>query len=522
MIAIVVFLLLIYNCNTIFSQHAEGIKELEKIAERHWANENYKLSKQEYEKLIKLDPNNFFYKYRFAISNFLAGFNIDTSLKYIEPLLGKNHNFSDVPFWIGKMYMHSYRFNDAIDMFNTYIASSGISQKNIEEAQKLIENCLNALDLLNKPLNVTFENLGANINSSSNEILPFTPYNEDFLIFTSDKSFDHNSMNFDENIYISFPDGLGWKKCMPVSGLNTQDPEKVVGMSTNGDTLFVCGHYGRVYSDVNIALTKNRVNYKYIEGEKFFSKYANKFTTGATITADGQTLYFSAERNDSYGKNDIYVIKKLPNGEWSQPQNLGNTINTPEDEIYPQISPDGKTLYFASKGHKSIGDYDIFKTTYNDEKNTWNKPENLGYPINTPGADYSICFSPTKKYAYVASVRKEGFGGTDIYKIIFNNENSPVTILKGQIYLITDKDTIPWKPTLGNVEITIYDNYSNVYGIYAYNYNLFRFIAALPPAEYTIKIYSPICNLYTEKIIILDRSNFVKEIEKKFYLKIKK
>lgn len=209
----------------------------------------------------------------------------------------------------------------------------------------------------------------------------------------------------------------------------------------------------------------------------------------------------------------------MPNGQWSQPKNLGEVINTPEDEIYPQISPDGKVLYFASQGHNSMGGYDIFVSYLNEITNEWTPPQNLGYPINSPNDDYSIAFSSTRKYAYVASVRKEGLGGLDIYKIIFNDVDAPTTVIKGSLYAkLSNQDSTLWKTTMGIPEITIYDKNNNIFGKYLYNMSLQRFVAALPAGEYELSIKCSGFNDYSEKITILDRSLYVPEIDRAFSL----
>jgi len=492
-------------------------KEIEKQAEKNWSNLNYKLAAEQYEKLISLDAQNTEYEYRYAVSNFLAGFNTDKSLKYIEPLLGKDNTHIDIAYWIGRMYMSNYLFNDAIDMFNTFIASSGISTDQINDAQKNINMCVSAVQLLNKPVNISFENLGPNINSSANEFLPLIPENEEFLVFTSDKRFDEASQSFDENIYLTFTEKNTWSQSKPQSYINTFDPEKAVGLSNDGKTLFVCGHFANSYSDINIANYKNK-QFKFDQLNNVFSTFGNKLTTGASVTEDGKTMFFSAIRADSYGKSDIYVIKLLPNGQWSQPKNLGEAINTKEDEIYPMISPDGKTLYFSSQGHNSMGDYDIFVSYLNEITNEWTSPQNLGYPINSPGPDYSISFSQTKSYAYVSSIRKEGLGGLDIYKIKFNDVDAPTTLIKGNIFAKQNNDSSLWKANQGMLDITIFDKDKNVFGKYLYNYSLNRFVAGLPAGSYTIVINTPGYHEYKEQFVIMDRSLFVPEFDKSFIL----
>lgn len=176
-VIVLVYSLLTFN---LYSQELAK-KEIEKQAERNWVNQNYKIAAEQFEKLLSLDPQNSSYAYKFAISNFLAGLNVEKSLKYIEPLLGKDKIFNDIPYWIGKMYMANYQFNDAIDMFNTYLSNLNPNSEQAQTTQKQINMCLSAIKLLNKPINVTFENLGPNINSSANEFLPLIPHNEELL-----------------------------------------------------------------------------------------------------------------------------------------------------------------------------------------------------------------------------------------------------------------------------------------------------------------------------------------------------
>jgi len=122
----------------------------------------------------------------------------------------------------------------------------------------------------------------------------------------------------------------------------------------------------------------------------------------------------------SYGENenkDIYIVKRLPNGEWSKPQEVGIPINTMYDEDYPFLHPNGKVLYFASKGHNSMGGYDIFKSEWNENAKRWGEPKNLEFPINTPNDDILFVTDSLEKTAYFSSSRYSPSGKIDVYKI---------------------------------------------------------------------------------------------------------
>ncbi len=130
---------------------------------------------------------------------------------------------------------------------------------------------------------------------------------------------------------------------------------------------------------------------------------------------------------------------KLPTGEWSKAVNLGDTINTEFDEDFPQIAPDGKTLYFASTGHVGMGGFDLFKCTWDNKTNTFSKPLNIGYPINTPDDNKTISFSKSGRYAYMHDARDGGFGDLDVYKVTFLDVPAPYATYIGHVF---NKDTV--------------------------------------------------------------------------------
>jgi outer membrane protein OmpA-like peptidoglycan-associated protein len=138
-----------------------------------------------------------------------------------------------------------------------------------------------------------------------------------------------------------------------------------------------------------------------------------------SITADGKFFYFvSTLDKENFGGKDIFYTRLNSKGKWEKPRNLGKTINTRFDEDFVNISPDGKVLYFSSKGHNSMGGYDIYRSEIS-ANGTWSKPENLGFPVNTPDDDISFMPLPGEKKAYFSSMRPEGLGGFDIYQVIF-------------------------------------------------------------------------------------------------------
>ncbi|HRG58008.1 MAG TPA: hypothetical protein PK323_03570 [Bacteroidia bacterium] len=150
------------------------------------------------------------------------------------------------------------------------------------------------------------------------------------------------------------------------------------------------------------------------------------------IRQTSQEIYYSSYGADGKNGRDIYKISKLPNFTWGQPVNLGPSINTQYDEDFPYITPDGKTLYFCSKGHNSMGGYDVFKSELNPS-GEWNKPQNLDFAVNTPDDDIQYVTDPESDFAYFSSKRNSADGRIVVFKV--KTERVPVTaaIIKGKV-----------------------------------------------------------------------------------------
>jgi hypothetical protein len=165
-------------------------------------------------------------------------------------------------------------------------------------------------------------------------------------------------------------------------------------------------------------------------GGKLLVKPEN-FITSNDKKKKNKSIVYLPKSNDklfysSYGtgdNKDIFIVRRLPNGEWSKPENLGLPVNTEFDEDYPFLHPNGKVLYFASQGHNSMGGYDIFKSELDEATGKWKAPVNMDFPINTPNDDILFVTDSLEKTAYFSSTRQSPNGKIDVYKI--NTERRP-------------------------------------------------------------------------------------------------
>ncbi len=336
--------------------------------------------------------------------------------------------------FLGDAYHLNYQFETAIATYERYkdqLDPNGIEA--IKEVNRKIEASKNAIKQKQFPLNMTIKNIGKVINTNYQEYFPCLSGDESMLVFTSKRPNVSDSIQqekVDEDIYVSFKDAQGsWQAPELISGnINTSAHDASINLSTDGKQLLIYrydlqGGGDLYYSNIENGTWQSPV--------KFGSDINSEYWEGSvSISNDKQRLYFSSDRPGGFGGKDIYFCNKLPNGAWALAQNAGQMINTEEDENAPFMHPDGITLFFSSKGHPGIGGYDIFFTEL--EKNKWSKPQNLGYPVNSPADD--IHFKPTldRRRAMYSTFRGDGFGKQDIYEITFPDVSpTPLTVYKG-------------------------------------------------------------------------------------------
>ena len=366
----------------------------------------------------------------------------------------------EAKFYLGKAYHNNYEFEKAIEVFSA-LKETTKNNELIKTIDKEIDQCKTGIELMKKPVKMQINNLGDKINSPFSDHSPVISANESVIIFTSRrKHFQGEELNedgqYNEDIYISYNKDNSWQEPKSISPyINTNGHEASIALTPDGQQLFI-------YKSSN----GGTILTSYLNGDEWSEPKdlgANINThyreTDASPTADGKYLYFTSDRPGGYGGIDIYVSEKQEDGTWGKAKNLGPTINTSADEEGPFIYPDGKTLLFSSKGHETMGGFDIFRSKIN-EFGTWNEPENVGYPINTVDNDVFLTMTPDGKRAYFSSFRKDGYGKSDIYMMAFPEaEEKPVTIVKGNVEAC--------KSDINEASITVSDKESgNSTGLY--------------------------------------------------------
>ncbi len=416
--------------------------------------------------LEKEDPGNANIQFNIGLCYLNSPANKNLAIPYLEKAsqnitldyLGEDWAETSAPafafYFLGKAYHINYQFDEAINYFNKFKYYLTIKDKDlIDETNHQIEMCFNAKRLTQNPVNVQTTNLGKNINSEFADYSAVVSSDEKTLIFTSRRKGstggekDYDGQYF-EDIYISHYNDKkdSWDKPENMgSNINTRGHEASVSLSHDGRKLFIYKAENGSTGDIYLSTLEGntwKVPVKY--GKVVNSKFRE---THACLSPDEKMLFFISDRKKGLGGKDIYVCNLQGDGTWSKPKNLGPQINTQWDEEAPFMLSDGKTLYFSSQGHESMGGYDIFYSQLKEDGN-WSTPINIGYPVNT--SDDDIFYQPVGdgKTAYYSSIKKGGFGDKDIYKVEISAGENVLASLSGKVI-----DSISNEPIYTVIEI---------------------------------------------------------------------
>lgn len=414
---------------------------------------------------------------------------------------------------LASAYHSNNQFDDAIKHYKLSKTSQSKIDDNIsEKASKKIDECVVGKKMIQTPVNVKLEPLGSAINTKYEEYVPVITADESEIYFTSRRPLT-NTQNIDPRIgdfyedifYSKKVDGL-WVDAVSIgSPVNSEFHDATVGLSLDGQKLFIYRDNKR--GDGNIFMSE-KTGDNWSEPHELPEPINSRSQeTSACFSYDGNTIYFVSDRDGGKGGRDIYRATKNSQGKWGIAENI-SAINTKEDEDAVFLHPDGKTLYFSSKGHQTMGGYDVFKSTYDNGK--WSNPQNLGFPVNSSDDDVCFVLTASGDYGYYTSVKPEGKGKRDIYKISFLDEiNKPkLTLLKG---VISDKKS--GAPLSAIIEI--YDNDSGkLVGVFESNSTTGKYMVSLPAGvNYGISVKAAGYLFYSENFNIAKDAAF-KEVVK--------
>jgi tetratricopeptide (TPR) repeat protein len=473
-----ILLAIVFWCFLAFAQK----KDVEAEANQYYKIGDYYSALNLYQQLYYQDTTNARIALRVGICKFYLKQHPESCLTYIDK--AAKNKIIEAYYYLGKVYHLQEKFDEAINAYNYYLNSSGNHPFTEGIVQREIELINYAKQAVKNPVASTIENLGPMINSEYSEYAPLLTADENTLYFTSRRAETTGNLkdelgNFFEDVYVSKRiNNSQWSETKNVGPpINTNTNDACTGLSPDGHTLLIYRTQPNKYDgDLYISYLdeqgwsepqklNNNINSPYVE-------------TSACISLDNQVIYFSSNRPGGQGGKDIYLARMLPNGEWGKPINLGPAINTPFDEDAPYIHPDGRTLYFSSKGHNTIGGYDVYVSKL-DDNDYWSTPVNLGYPINTTDDDIFFVLSADEQRGYIAGRRPNSYGAYDIYKINFKGVEKNLDVLTGTINQADNPKNI----VVARITLIDEDN-KTISGIYQNNSRSGKFVLLFNPNKH--------------------------------------
>ena len=360
--ALAAFLPLLFVGYSVFSQNDPSLKEANSLLQ----SGNYNAATPIYLSLMEADPINPELNYHVGIYYLEGAVDKAKAVPHLE--LAKKSGFAaaDLSFRLARAYHFAHRFDEAIAEYKNHIKSSSDESLNAV-ASRLLENCYSGKEMIRYPVNVTINNLGPTVNSEAPDYYPFVDANESILVFSSKRKKSNKGEQgpsgfFSSDIYMSVDENGEWKKPKNLGkNVNTPVNEEATGLSTNGQLMFL-SIGGRGVENQMVVSHRTGTNFKApTKVEKTINTGAVEFSS--TVSLDKQTFFYASDRKGGQGGFDIYYSKRLPTNEWGKPINLGDRLNTEHDEMFPQLSPDEQTLYFASQGHSGMGGFDLFSSS---------------------------------------------------------------------------------------------------------------------------------------------------------------
>lgn len=383
----------------------------------------------------KFNPDNAQLNYRIGRCYLVSPIYKEQCLPHFLKAQKLNPNVArDINYFLGMGYQLTMEFDKAIAAFK--IHQSVLTSKDpieVEETQNRIKECEMGKKLVAKPVRAFIDNFGSVVNSKYPEYGAIISADESVMMFTSRRNtttgggIAEGLNEYYEDIYITTKSGGQWTTPINMGvNVNSNEHDATVAVAPDAQSMIV---YKDDKGDGNLYETK-LVGSTWSKPVKMNKNINSKsHESSASYSNDAKTLYFVSNKPGGFGEHDIYYTKWDPiKKEWGLAVNVGPTINTKYNEESVVIHPDGKTIYFSSQGHETMGGYDIFMSKLQADGVTWGKPENIGYPINSVDDDVFFVINASGRRGYYSSFKADGYGEKDIYMITFLGPEKPVQL----------------------------------------------------------------------------------------------
>jgi hypothetical protein len=459
------------------------------VADKYFSNQEFLFARQTYDSLYKKHKSNVYIGYLLgSCSIYDPRFQVNSE-SLIKAAASIKSKLIDYDYYLGRAYLVNDKYSDAIAQFESYKLNPLDNDTKVE-VDRQINICKSAMTLDKKGVVAKITNIGAPINTSGSEYTPVFPSNESFMVFTyrgeksmggkqilPNKMDEKNGIYFEDIMISHKNENNNWTEPVPINSINTNGHDAVVHISHDGQKLFIYRNVGVGSGDIYMSKLDGA---NWNVPEKIKGINSNFWEGSVCLFPDEKTICFSSERQGGIGGRDLYYAKLQPDGSWGDVKNFGPEINTKFDEDAPFIHSDGKTLFFSSNGHNTIGGYDIFRSEL--KNGYWSTPYNVGKPVNTPQDDKFYIVSSDGQRGYYSSEKKDGFGQQDIYMVEPGMFGKPTALV-----LVTGKVSFDNAPIKADILVRSKINRKDYSGIFTSNSVNGGYLVNLPSGnEYEI------------------------------------
>ncbi|NOQ71665.1 MAG: OmpA family protein [Crocinitomix sp.] len=440
------------------------IKKFVKKGRKAYRKEEYWKAKSYYDKVTDANTDKAQYWFEAGLAYYDSQVKREDAIVYFEKALELSvvDTIPEILYYAAKTYHFNGEFEKAIEYYNMFLGSTVANKKGQETRQSIIreiEICNNGIDLRDVHLYEVQEliKLDEKVNSEYLDYAPVISVQEELLLFCSrrppGKKKHVDGLYFEDIFYSTARVGENqWSEAEIIdksSGYVAKEinggkaHEAPISVSPDGNTLYI-------YKENSIwKSTKDKDGKWAIPIRMNQNVNIGEANPSIFITPDETEMFIASTGvKDGFGELDLYYSVKGADGNWKKPVNMGPKINTPYKEDAPYLSKDGKSLYFASQGHNSMGGFDIFRVT-RDDNGEWGDPRNIGTPVNSAGDDIYYVENEEGTLAYYASMRPGSYGYLDIYTAKYDCKNIPTTEVKG--YAIYSENH---RPVNGIIKVT--------------------------------------------------------------------
>ncbi|MBL7935898.1 MAG: PD40 domain-containing protein, partial [Bacteroidia bacterium] len=302
---------------TFYYAQEEGVTNVTpEIAANKMKVGNYEDALVDYLELLNDDPKNETFNYNAGVCYLNSSVNKGKAVPYLEIVTRKEKHDPNADYLLGRAYQFANRFDDAVAAFKKFKADAKGTVFNLVDADLQIQHCINAKELMKYPVDVIFQNLGSNINSAYSDYYPFVTSNESFIVYNTKRPEKNaeklENGTYKNSIYISKVVNGEYTKASPIGApINVGNAGiEVIGLSETGDNILLYMPEGS--GKGNIYISKLDAKGMYGKPEKLDAKInSGGDEIAASISSDGNTLYFASNRKGGIGGTDIYVCKKV-------------------------------------------------------------------------------------------------------------------------------------------------------------------------------------------------------------------